>query len=453
MTRTMEEEEAVGTLDARGRTATRATQATGGTRIAVAVVLEEEREGAKTARRGRARETGAGGTGPSRGLGRRAGAGAGVGRCTSCGRFRRVRRGGIALARHRNDRRWRRESRLIGLCRVDSLTFPFASSRIAREEAEILEQRFKSAKAARNSVYVEPEAEDESWERVEKPRRMSVGDRFRQNRCVQVQSSLISLLTWPPRSLDPELAEDYDDWARRPRSNPTPPSFTPPPPPKPPKPLLPPSKASRIAAWSASVPLSETSDLSLDDEQDDEPAPLRSAMKGGRARSGTPVSSMKGQRKGAVDDLDGVVEEFDPFQAVTTAQSAAQMYGSWVRRIQRLLVKFDGADRHRVAAPCSQQVGPDHCWSLLPLAPDFVEWTFLYLPKLPRALYHLLPALSWMSKVAKRELRLRQTTRNARITTAWTAPSSPSCPPGDVRESKARRQSLEERRGPARRRR
>lgn len=43
------------------------------------------------------------------------------------------------------------------------------------------------------------------------------------------------------------------------------------------------------------------------------------------------MSSIKGQRKGAVDDLDGVVEEFDPFQAVTTAQSAAQMYGSWVR--------------------------------------------------------------------------------------------------------------------------
>lgn len=83
-----------------------------------------------------------------------------------------------------------------------------------------------------------------------------------------------------------------------------------------PKPAIDNAKASRIAAWSMAVPSSDIDTLSLEDSAVARP---RSAMKGARAQAIAPV-----------DDLDSVVEPFDPFAPVTTAQSASALYPSWV---------------------------------------------------------------------------------------------------------------------------
>lgn len=120
MMRTTEDEAADVALGARGRTATRAIAATGGTRMAVAAVAEEAREVVKTARRGPAEETVVEGTGRSRGLGRRVGEGAEAARCTRCARFRRAARGGTVLEKRRRDRRWPRKSWFLQLAKAQT---------------------------------------------------------------------------------------------------------------------------------------------------------------------------------------------------------------------------------------------------------------------------------------------------------------------------------------------
>lgn len=141
-----------------------------------------------------------------------------------------------------------------------------------------------------------------------------------------------------------EPAPQYEYQDRR--SLPLPPS-------KPLKPPIAPAKASRIAAWSMGV--QPVDDEALDEpfagsappparrarpkstayleydytqppppppngEVEDGPRLLKSAMKGGRARS-TPVPSTAD-----TESLDGII---DPFQPATVGQDAAQHYGSW----------------------------------------------------------------------------------------------------------------------------
>lgn len=251
----------------------------------------------------------------------------------------------------------------ISSCRVKGYADSrFSRSRIAREEADLLEARFSSTKAAQQrqrqqrqvqtQQYVDEDAGDAEWERVERPassgagRRRSVGDAFRQNQYVAL-SHLSLRISLPGYGLDADGSRSslltaepdasFDLPSRRPRSNPTPPALAPAPPllppAPPPKPLLPPSKASRIAAWSASVPASASSSsessapsASSTSTSSSSDPPLRSALKGSRAARTAPVSV------GDDDGLDGVVEPFDAFQPVTGKQSAGQLYGTWVRR-------------------------------------------------------------------------------------------------------------------------
>jgi hypothetical protein len=89
-------------------------------------------------------------------------------------------------------------------------------------------------------------------------------------------------------------------------------------PPAPVRPMLPPSKASRIAAWSANIK-ADGDDFSHDDDtvsrDSRDSGPLRSALKGGRARAGANPG-----------DLDDVVEAFEPL----TTNRAAKFYANWV---------------------------------------------------------------------------------------------------------------------------
>ena len=82
--------------------------------------------------------------------------------------------------------------------------------------------------------------------------------------------------------------------------------------------MLPPSKASRIAAWSANIK-ADGDDFSHDDDtvsrDSRDSGPLRSALKGGRARAGANPG-----------DLDDVVEAFEPL----TTNRAAKFYANWV---------------------------------------------------------------------------------------------------------------------------
>ncbi|GAA5951152.1 hypothetical protein JCM3765_002401 [Sporobolomyces pararoseus] len=178
------------------------------------------------------------------------------------------------------------------------------AAQIAQEEAAILQQRFGSK--SKDSRRVETKS-DESWEQVEVPpaqtrraRRNSVADSFRQNHYVE---------------------ESLDQRARAP----VPPSM-------PPKPSIDNAKASRIAAWSMAVPLTSDMDtLSLDEANSAAISRPRSAMKGGRAQAAPAYSNPLP----AVDDLDSVVEPFDPFAPVTTAQSASALYPSWQQSARR----------------------------------------------------------------------------------------------------------------------
>lgn len=82
--------------------------------------------------------------------------------------------------------------------------------------------------------------------------------------------------------------------------------------------MLPPSKASRIAAWSANIK-ADGDDFPHDDDtisrDSRDSGPLRSALKGGRARAGANPC-----------DLDDVVEAFEPL----TTNRAAKFYANWV---------------------------------------------------------------------------------------------------------------------------
>jgi len=134
----------------------------------------------------------------------------------------------------------------------------------------------------------------------------------------------------------PEPDSSFDLPSRRPRSDPAPPPALAPPV-LPPKPLLPLAKASRIAAWSASVPASsssasgtESSAASSSSASGD--VPLRSALKGARARTSSSAQLRAPPVVPEDDGLDGVVEPFDAFRPVTGKESAGQLYGTWVRK-------------------------------------------------------------------------------------------------------------------------
>ncbi|GAA5847693.1 hypothetical protein JCM5353_002618 [Sporobolomyces roseus] len=159
------------------------------------------------------------------------------------------------------------------------------AKQIAEEEAEILQKRFSSTKISRRAE----DQSDESWEKVEAPPR-----RARRNSLIPI-CSVVEEEVDPPQRVKPVAVA--------------------------PKPAIDNAKASRIAAWSMAVPSSDIDTLSLDASAVARP---RSAMKGGRAQAIAPV-----------DDLDSVVEPFDPFAPVTTAQSASALYPSWQQSSRR----------------------------------------------------------------------------------------------------------------------
>ncbi|KAG0664460.1 hypothetical protein C6P46_001505 [Rhodotorula mucilaginosa] len=151
------------------------------------------------------------------------------------------------------------------------------AAQIAREEEEILAERYAKAREQRQQRQERAAVPPAAPTRPPAMRRMSTGDRFRQN----------------------HIVEDVA-------------------PPAPVRPMLPPSKASRIAAWSANIK-ADGDDFSHDDDtvsrDSRDSGPLRSALKGGRARAGANPG-----------DLDDVVEAFEPL----TTNRAAKFYANWL---------------------------------------------------------------------------------------------------------------------------
>ncbi|KAM0788009.1 hypothetical protein ACM66B_006209 [Microbotryomycetes sp. NB124-2] len=218
----------------------------------------------------------------------------------------------------------------------------------ARREAELLEQQFQRAKQLRRASESEAYADqyDEMYkEPPARRRRRSVGEAFRDN----------NLLFDIDAEPEQEYYQDYRPAPARPRQ-PQPPvepmqmySL----PKQPAKPIAP-SKADRIAAWSASIPKS-TLDRNVYPpppppapasssaaSSDEGPRLLKSAMKGGRSgiRASMSIDS-RGHQNGphrlrrttaefeeVGGSLDDVIDPFEP-ASVGYEAATARLYGQW----------------------------------------------------------------------------------------------------------------------------